>query len=98
MTASLTLPKKAHNIDGMKKNSQKINIFTAVFQKVRGGYTTWIEEMPNVISEGKTKTEAKANLRDALELMLETNRIMSFKDATGDIERSPISFPVHQLA
>ena len=80
------------------KKLQNINTFTAVFQKVRGGYTTWIEEMPNVISEGRTKAEAKINLKDALELMLETNRIMSFKDATGDIERSPISFSVHQLA
>lgn len=75
-----------------------MNMFTAVFQKVHGGYTTWIEEMPNVISEGKTKAEAKANLKDALELMLETNRIMSFKDVAGDIERSTISFPIHQVA
>lgn len=80
------------------KKSQKINTFTAVFQKVHGGYTTWIEEMPNVISEGKTKAEAKMNLRDALELMLETNRIMSFKDTIGNIERSAISFPVHSIA
>ncbi len=80
------------------KKSQKINTFTAVFQKVRGGYTAWIEEMPNVISEGKTKSEVKINLKDALELMLETNRIMSFKDAVGNIERSAISSPVHQVA
>ena len=73
-------------------------MFTAVFQKVRGGYTTWIEEMPNVISEGKTKAEAGRNLKDALELMLETNRIMSFKDVVGNVERSPISFPVRVVA
>ncbi|MDO8521178.1 MAG: type II toxin-antitoxin system HicB family antitoxin [bacterium] len=80
------------------KKRQKVNTFTAIFQKVRGGYTTWIEEMPNVISEGRTKSEAKKNLKDALQLMLETNRIMSFKDAVGNIERSTISFPVHSLA
>lgn len=80
------------------KKIQKVNTFTAVFQKVRGGYTTWIEEMPNVISEGKTKVEAKVNLKDALELMLETNRIMSFKDAVGNIERSTISFSAHSVA
>ena len=88
-----------HSIEGMNtKKLQKVNTFTAVFQKVRGGYTTWIEEMPNVISEGKTKVEAKINLKDALGLMLETNRIMSFKGVAGDVERSPISFPVHQVA
>lgn len=80
------------------KKAQKVNTFTAVFQKVHGGYTTWIEEMPNVISEGKTKAEAKTNLKDALELMLETNRIMSFKDAVGNIERSPISFSAQTVA
>lgn len=77
---------------------KKVNTFTAVFQKVRGGYTTWVEEMPNVISEGKTKAEAGRNLKDALELMLETNRIMSFKDVAGNIERSHISSPVHSVA
>jgi len=77
---------------------RNVNMFTAVFQKVRGGYTTWIEEMPNVISEGKTKAEAGRNLKDALELMLETNRIMSFKDVVGNVERLPISFPVHLAA
>jgi len=81
-----------------KKQIQKVNTFTAIFQKVRGGYTTWIEEMPNVISEGKTKAEAEKNLKDALELMLETNRIMSFKDAVGDIERRVISLSVRPLA
>ena len=36
-----------------------------------GGFTCWIEEMPEVISEGDTLEEARANLRDALALMVE---------------------------
>lgn len=72
----------------------KLNTYTAVYKKTRGGYTAWIEEMPGVISEGKTKRGAEKNLKDALALMLETNRIMSHKDAVGDVERSPISVPV----
>lgn len=96
---SLTRLLIERNINNMStKKMQKINTFTAVFQKVRGGYTAWVEEMPNVISEGKTKAEAKINLKDALELMLETNRIMSFKDAVGKIERSPISFSAQTVA
>lgn len=71
----------------------KKNTYTAIYKKVRGGYTAWIEEMPNVISEGKTRSETGENLKDALSLMLETNRIMSLKDAVGDIERSTISIP-----
>ncbi len=42
-----------------------------------GDYSAWIEEMPNVISEGKTRREAEQNIKDALSLMLETNFIMS---------------------
>ena len=77
----------------MKPN---MNTYTAVLQKTRGGYTAWVEQMPNVVSEGKTKTEAEINLRDALELMLETNRLMGLKDAVGDIER--VSIEVRQFA
>ena len=77
----------------MKPN---MNTYTAVLQKTRGGYTAWVEQMPNVVSEGKTKTEAEINLRDALELMLETNRLMGLKDAVGEIER--ISIEVRQFA
>ncbi len=55
----------------------KINTFTAIFKKVRGGYTAWIEEMPGVISEGKTRNQAETNLKDALELMLETKWLCS---------------------
>ncbi len=72
----------------------KNNTYTAIYKKVRGGYTAWIEEMPGVISEGKTKRVAEKNLKDALALMLETNRIMSHQDAIGNIERSSISVPV----
>lgn len=67
------------------------NTFTALFKKVRGGYTAWVLEMPGVISEGKTRREAKANLADALKLMIETNSIMGLRDASGDVERAPLS-------
>jgi predicted RNase H-like HicB family nuclease len=71
--------------------------FTAVFKKESGGYTAWVEELRGVISEGKTKREARANLEDALSLMLETSRIMALKDAVGSVERTTISVP-YQLA
>lgn len=66
------------------------NSYTAIYKKVQGGYTVWIAEMPGVISEGRTRKEAEANVKDALEMMLETNRIMAFKDAEGDVEQSII--------
>ena len=79
-------------MSGMRrKTKREVNTYTAILQKTRGGYTVWIEEMPNVISEGKTTAEAEENVRDALELMLETNRVMSHKDAVGDIEQVPVT-------
>jgi predicted RNase H-like HicB family nuclease len=44
----------------------------AVFEKApEGGYTCGFEELPDVFSEGETIEEAKANLLDALKLVLE---------------------------
>jgi len=52
--------------------------------------------MPSVISEGRTRAKAEENLKDALELMIETNRTMTPKDAVGNVKRAPIS--VYQRA
>jgi predicted RNase H-like HicB family nuclease len=60
---------------------------TAVFEPAKEvGYTCFIEEIPAAISEGNTLAEAKANLLDALKLVLEyqcdqaekTSRLMPF--------------------
>ncbi|MDP9292456.1 MAG: type II toxin-antitoxin system HicB family antitoxin [Verrucomicrobiota bacterium] len=48
---------------------------TAVFVSApEGGYTALIEEIPGAISEGETIDEARANLTDALRMVLECNR------------------------
>jgi predicted RNase H-like HicB family nuclease len=54
---------------------------TAVFEPANeGGYTCFIEEIPAAISQGDTLEEAKANLRDALRLVLEYQRKQVEKD------------------
>ena len=54
---------------------------TAVFEEVSaqegGGYTAYVEELPGAISEGESLEEARDNLRDANELLLETNRALN---------------------
>lgn len=70
------------------------NTFGVIYKKGRGGYTAWVEEMPGVISEGKTKKEAEGNIKDALNLTIETNRILALKDAVGDVEHSTIKVAV----
>jgi predicted RNase H-like HicB family nuclease len=48
--------------------------FTAVYKKRSNKYIAWIEEIPGVNTQGKTLKETKENLREALSLVLETNR------------------------
>jgi predicted RNase H-like HicB family nuclease len=58
------------------KQSRK---FTAVYKKSGRWYSGWIEEIPGVNTQGKTLSETKANLKEALLLILETNRFLSKK-------------------
>lgn len=49
--------------------------FTAVYEPAEeGGYVAFVEEVPGAISQGETLEEARENLKEALELMLEVNR------------------------
>jgi predicted RNase H-like HicB family nuclease len=58
----------------------KLNL-NAVFEEcVEGGYIAYIEELPGVNSQGETLDEAKANLLEALDLIMETQRDLSKKE------------------
>lgn len=48
--------------------------FTAVYMKVAEGYIGYVEELPGANTQGETLEEARANLREAVELVLEANR------------------------
>jgi predicted RNase H-like HicB family nuclease len=66
---------------------------TAVFEPAKeGGYTCFVEEVPAAISQGETLVEAKANLLDALKLVLECQRDLAEKDLSPNAVREPIEF------
>ena len=50
---------------------------TAVFQKVPEGYIGFVEELPGANTQGETLEEARENLKEAVELVLEANRILA---------------------
>ncbi len=50
---------------------------TAVFQKVSEGYIAFVEELPGANAQGDTLDEARSNLREAVQLVLEANRALS---------------------
>lgn len=51
--------------------------FTAVSKKVAEGYIAFVEELPGANTQGATIEEARANLQEAVELVLEANRTLA---------------------
>jgi predicted RNase H-like HicB family nuclease len=49
---------------------------TAVFQKVPEGYIAFVEELPGANAQGDSLEEARSNLQEAVQLVLEANRAL----------------------
>ncbi len=47
---------------------------TAVFMEVPDGYVAFVEELPGANTQGSTLEEARENLREAVEMVLDANR------------------------
>jgi predicted RNase H-like HicB family nuclease len=63
---------------------------TAVFIEVPEGYITFVEELPGANTQGNTLEEARENLREAVELVLEANRELVELSLTGqNVKREP---------
>jgi predicted RNase H-like HicB family nuclease len=65
--------------------------YTAVVQQDGEWWIGWVEEVPGVNSQGKTRAELLDNLRDALEEALDMNRADARASATGAYEEVNIS-------
>lgn len=57
--------------------------FTAVFRRVTEGYIAFVEELPGANTQGATLEEARENLREAVQLILEANRALADISAPG---------------
>jgi predicted RNase H-like HicB family nuclease len=53
------------------------NQFTAVFEEVPEGFIGYVEELPGANTQAPTLAEARLNLAEAVELVLEANRILA---------------------
>jgi len=57
---------------------------TAVFRKApEGGYVAFVEELPGANTQGETLDEARENLREAVELILVSNRALAEEELGG---------------
>jgi predicted RNase H-like HicB family nuclease len=68
--------------------------FTAVYRSVPEGFIAFVEELPGANAQGSTLDEARANLQEAVALVLEANRVLAEEDLVGASvirERFPLS-------
>jgi len=64
---------------------------TAVFRKVPEGYIGFVEELPGANTQGASLEEARINLAEAVELVLDANRTLSEESIKGeDVIREPL--------
>ena len=66
--------------------------FTAIFQKVPEGFIGFVEELPGANTQGDTLEEARQNLKEAVQLVLEANRQLAEEELAGhDVIREEFS-------
>jgi predicted RNase H-like HicB family nuclease len=65
--------------------------FTAVFKKVPKGYLGFVEELPGANTQGATLEEARANLQEAIALILQADReLLEEELGPGEVLRERI--------
>ena len=55
--------------------------FTAVFRQVPEGYIGFVEELPGANTQGATLEETRANLQEAVAMILDANRELAQQSA-----------------
>jgi predicted RNase H-like HicB family nuclease len=67
---------------------------TAVYVKVPEGYVGFVEELPGANTQGDTLEQARENLQEAVELVLEANRSLAHESLAGqEVIRERMSVP-----
>jgi len=65
---------------------------TAVFRKYPEGYAAFVEELPGANTQGATLKEARANLKEAIVMVLEANRRLAEEELGNDeVIREPLA-------
>ena len=71
------------------------NTFTGVFEKIEDWYIGYVQELPGANVQEKTLEEARESLREAIELILKSNRELAEKELSGkDVIREQIKVNV----
>lgn len=65
--------------------------FTAVFERDEDWYVAYCPEIPGANGQGRTKEEARRNLAEAIELILEDRREDALRGVPDDAERETVT-------
>jgi predicted RNase H-like HicB family nuclease len=59
------------------------NTFTAAFEQHGDRWMAYVEEVPGANTQGATLEEARDNLKEAVQLVMDANRELAHRDAQG---------------
>jgi predicted RNase H-like HicB family nuclease len=70
------------------------NRYTGVFEQVGDWWTGYVEELPGCNVQERTLEEARISLKEAVQLILQTNRELARREAEGhQVVREPLAVP-----
>jgi predicted RNase H-like HicB family nuclease len=68
--------------------------FTAIIEKRGKWYVATVEEIPGVNTQGRTLAEARRNLKEAIQLVVEASRELGARERSRDARRELITVQV----
>jgi predicted RNase H-like HicB family nuclease len=68
--------------------------FEATIEKCDKWYIGWVDAVPGAFSQGRTVKEVEANLKEAVQLILESQRELRDQAASGEVLKRKIQVQV----
>ena len=68
--------------------------FEATIEKCDKWYIGWVEAVPGAFSQGRTIKEVEENLKEAVQLILESQRALMQEDSGGETLKRKIKVQV----
>jgi predicted RNase H-like HicB family nuclease len=68
--------------------------FEATIEKCDRWYIGWVDAVPGAFSQGRTVKEVEENLKEAVQLILESQRELKDQNAKGEILKRKIQVKV----
>jgi predicted RNase H-like HicB family nuclease len=68
--------------------------FEATIEKREKWYIGWVDAVPGAFSQGRTVKEVEENLKEAVQLILESQRELKGQEATGETLKRKIQVKV----